>query len=144
MKYIYKEPGEKSSPDLVKSLHQFGDRSYGRVPMQVNSDKRLSGSDVRVLCGIAYYVHQGNTCRESYSTLAVASGVSRRQVVTSVARLRKFGWIEQPDQDERKRQWLMLTSPVFGQKQRAGVEETVSVGPASLPRRRLATVAHSA
>lgn len=120
----YKEPGDKFAPDLVTSLHQISDRAYGRVPLRVNADPRLSGSDVRVYTAIAGYVFQGNVCHESYAALAGAACTSRRQVIRSVRRLIECGHIkaENPKKTRSKR-WLMLMSPVFAQKQRAGIEE---------------------
>jgi CRP-like cAMP-binding protein len=123
--------------DLSPIRQQFERRSpraNGRVPLSVNMDKRLNGTDIRVYCGISCAVFQGNVCRRSYQDIAEDSGVTRQQVARSVKRLVKTGHVRPSQSNEvRSKGWLMLPSPVFGQKQRAGVEE-VAIGPSGQPR----------
>ncbi len=136
-----KDTGVKSAPDLASNRHQFAPSAYGRVPLNLNSDKRLNGTDIRVYAAIAYHVFQGNVCREPYEKLAVAGGVTRQQVTRAVANLLGYKYIlPYPGNRERHRQWFVLPSVVFGQKQRAlDAGESSSEDLVSRPRKRLAT-----
>jgi len=137
-----KNAGVISAPDLASKRQHFPPLSYGKVPLNINSDKRLNGTDIRVFAGIAHHVFQGNVCRESYSVIAAASGVSRQQVTRAVANLLKSGYLlPYEGNQERHRQWFVLPSPVFGQKQRSlNSGESSEEHLVSGPRKRLATV----
>lgn len=115
-------------------LDTFPSKAYGRLPLSVNADKRLSGNDIRVYAGIAYFVRQGNVCRAVYSEIAKVSGVDRKVVWRSIKALTECGHvIPAPSNKERACGWLSLPSKVFGQKQESGVRE-VSIGPSGTPR----------
>src|SRR5258708_4797838 len=102
---------------------------YARVPREVVCDRELKLLDVRVYCMLAGSVWQGNTA--SIGTRLVANSIhaSRRLVIASLRRLERRGHIRKANPVRRgKREMYVLLSPVFGQKQRAGVEE-VAWGP---------------
>jgi len=137
-----KNTGVNSAPNLASKRHQFAPTAYGRVPLNLNCDKRLNGTDIRVYVAIAHHVFQGNVCRESYSVLAEAAGVSRQQVVRAVAHLLEHKhMLPYSGNKERHRQWFVLPSVVFGQKQAAlNAGESTEEHLVSGPRKRLATV----
>ena len=65
--------------------------------------------------------------------LAAWTSASRRFVVESLQRLESRGHVQKAAARRGQRQTFVLTSPVFGQKQRAGVEEVIS-SPSRTPR----------
>lgn len=95
-------------------------------------DAQLKLLDIRVYCMLAGSVRQGNTARIGTRLLAVYVGASRRLVVESLQRLERQGHLHKAAR-HGQRQMYVLTSPVFGQKQRAGIEEVIS-SPSRTPR----------
>lgn len=91
-------------------------------------DGELTDADVRAFGALAWLVEQGNVANETYSEIASLSQLSRSQVQRSMNRLIDRGHVKpSPTNKQRRRGFLLLTSPVFGQKQRSGeVEEAVS------------------
>lgn len=131
----YKEAGINMVPDLAPIWCQISAKSYGRAPISMNSDKRISGTDVRVFNGVSSFVYQGNVCRESHSRIAERSGVTRQQVTRSIKALLEYGHLVAPEgRVERKKGWLILPQVVFGQKQ-GDCSEIISQ-----PRKRLVSV----
>jgi DNA-binding transcriptional regulator PaaX len=98
----------------------------------VVGDAQLKLLDIRVYCMLAGSVRQGNTARIGTRLLAVYVGASRRLVVESLQRLERQGHLHKAAR-HGQRQMYVLTSPVFGQKQRAGIEEVIS-SPSRTPR----------
>jgi hypothetical protein len=88
--------------------------------------------DIRVCCMLAGSLWQGNTARIGTRLLAVYVRASRRLVVESLHRLEIRGHVQKAAR-RGQRQMYVLTSPVFGQKQRAGIEEVIS-SPSRTPR----------
>jgi len=106
--------------------------AYARLPREVIGDPELKLLDIRVYCMLAGSVWQGNTARIGTRLLASYVRASRRLVVESLQRLEKRGHLEKAAR-HGQRQMYVLTSPVFGQKQRAGMEEVIS-SPSRTPR----------
>ena len=113
---------------------------YARLPREVVCDPELKVLDIRVYCILAGSVWQGTTAKMGTRLLAAWTGASRRLVVESLQRLESRGHLQKAAERRGQRQTYVLTSPVFGQKQRTGVEEVIS-GPSRTPR--LASVRRS-
>lgn len=111
---------------------------YSRVPSEVSADRRLKPRDVCVYAVLATFCWQGSVAQVGKRLIARLAGCAERLVISSLQNLRSAGHIEkQPGQLRGQRGRYVLLSPVFGQKQRAGVEE-VAMGPSG--RRRLVAV----
>ena len=106
---------------------------YARVPREIVCDPRLQPLDIRVYCMLAGAVWQGTTAKIGTRLIAENIGASRRLVIQSLRRLRELGHIQTMGVRRGKRELYVLTSPIFGQKQRAGVEEIIS-SPSRTPR----------
>lgn len=110
----------------LKRRKQFPEM-YARLPLSVLMDKALTDADVRVYAGLAAVVWQGTTERESYQEISELAGVSERQARRSIKALVAAGLISAAPSNRRgSRGVFSLASPVFGQKQRAGVTTVVS------------------
>jgi hypothetical protein len=107
--------------------------NYARLPREVVCDPELKLLDIRVYCMLAGSVWQGAAARMGTRLLAVHTGASRRLVVDSLRRLETRGHLQKAAGRRGQRQIYVLTSPVFGQKQRAGIEEVIS-SPSRTPR----------
>jgi hypothetical protein len=111
---------------------------YSRVPSEVSADRRLKPRDVCVYAVLATFCWQGSVAQVGKRLIARLAGCAERLVISSLHNLRSAGHIEkQPGQLRGQRGRYVLLSPVFGQKQRAGVEE-VAMGRSG--RRRLVAV----
>jgi hypothetical protein len=111
---------------------------YSRVPTEVSQDRRLKHRDIRVYGALAASCWQGNVASVGKRRLANLAQCAPRLVIDSLARLVAAGHIAKtPDRLRGQRARYVLLSPVFGQKQRAGVEE-IAIGPGG--RRRLVSV----
>jgi hypothetical protein len=106
---------------------------YARVPREVVCDAGLKVLDIRVYCMLAGSVWQGTTARIGTRLIARSVHASRRLVIQSLGRLEKRGHLRRAVVLRGQREIYILTSPVFGQKQRAGVEEVIS-SPSRTPR----------
>lgn len=113
---------EKFSQKVAgKSSHS----GYARIPREVLTDSSLSHSSVRVYGAISIRVAQGTTAKIGQRKLAAELGMDRSTVATALGELLSRGYLC-IDGTGRRRRTYHLTSPVFGQKQRAGVTEAVS------------------
>jgi hypothetical protein len=111
---------------------------YSRVPCEVSADRRLKPRDICVYAVLAASCWQGSVAQVGKRLIAKLAGCAERLVISSLRRLEATGHIERPPGQVRgQRGRYVLLSPVFGQKQRAGIEE-VAMGPSG--RRRLVTV----
>jgi hypothetical protein len=110
---------------------------YARVPWEVVCDKQLKPLDIRVYCMISGPTFQATTAKVGTRRIAECTHASRRLVIESIRRLEDCGHIRRGKQQRGKRELYIVTSAVFGQKQRAGIQEVIS-GPSKT--RRLATV----
>lgn len=143
---MYKNTSDTVSPDGVTSCHQILTpwmrknfaKLYSRTPLSVSMDHDLSRTDVAVYGALAFWVMQGDICCKSNTVLALTAKTSRRQVIRSLQALIIGGHISAAPSNKRKSICAyQLNSPVFGQKQRDGVQEIVSAPSGG---KRLATV----
>jgi hypothetical protein len=121
--------------------------SYARVPREVVCDEDLKLRDVRVYCMLAGSVWQGSTASVGTRLIASCIHASRRLVIESLRRLEARGHIRKAAARRGKREVYVLLSPVFGQKQRAGIEEK-AMGPSgprlvSVPKKESASALRS-
>jgi len=110
---------------------------YSRVPREVLSDRRLKSRDLRVYAVLAGACWQGSVVSVGKRLIAKRAPCAERLVVPSLKRLEATGHIQKVPVKRGQRGLYHLVSAVFGQKQRAGIEELI-VTPDS--KRRLATV----
>ena len=106
---------------------------YARVPREVVCDSGLKVLDIRVYCMLAGSVWQGATAQIGTRIIAGSIHASRTLVIDSLRRLEARGHIQKATVQRGKRGLYVLTSLVFGQKQRAGIEEVIS-SPSRTPR----------
>ena len=114
---------------------------YARIPWEVACDRRLKPLDVRVYCIISGPTFQGTTSQVGQRLIADLSHAARASVVKSLRRLECCGHIKRAVRKLGRREMYLVTSRVFGKKQRAGCEEIIS-SPSRTPR--LASVENSA
>jgi len=100
--------------------------AYARIPREVVCDATLKMLDVRVYCMLAGSVWQGATAKIGTRLIATCIHASRRLVIESLHRLEDRGHIRRAAVRRGQRETFVLMSLVFGQKQRAGVEEVIS------------------
>jgi hypothetical protein len=111
---------------------------YARLPREVSGDRRLKHRDTRVYAVLARSCWQGNVAQVGKREIAKMTPCAERLVVESLRRLEATGHIQrQPGRRRGQRGRYILLSPIFGQKQRAGLEEVI-VTPKG--RRRLVSV----
>jgi predicted transcriptional regulator len=107
--------------------------NYARVPWEVVCDRRLKPLDIRVYCMISGPTFQATTARVGTRRIADCVHASRRLVIGSIRRLEDCGHIKRGRETRGKREMYIVTSGVFGQKQRAGIKEVIS-RPSRTPR----------
>jgi hypothetical protein len=106
---------------------------YARVPWEVVCDERLKRLDIQVYCMISGPTFQATTSTVGTRRIADCVHASRRLVIESIQRLEECGHIKRARQGRGKREMYVMMSGVFGQKQRAGIQEVIS-GPSRAPR----------
>jgi len=106
---------------------------YARIPREVVCDPGLESLDVQVYCMLAGSVWQGTTAKIGTRLIARSAHASRRLVIASLRRLEARGHVQKAVVRRGERELYILTSLVFGQKQRAGIEEVIS-SPIRTPR----------
>jgi hypothetical protein len=111
--------------------------NYARIPWEVVCDARLKPLDIRVYCMISGPTFRATTAKVGTRRIAECAHTSRRLVIESIRRLEDCGHIKRGKQQRGKREMYIVMSAVFGQKQRAGIQEVIS-GPSRT--RRLASV----
>lgn len=103
-------------------------------------DPDLKPLDIRVFCVLSGPVFTGSVTSIGTRLLARSVHASRRLVIASLNRMEKRGYIMRPPVKRGERPFYVLTSDVFGQKQRAlNNGESIKEDLVSYPRRRLAT-----
>src|ERR1700730_9046472 len=107
--------------------------NYVRVPWEVVCDTRLKPLDIRVYCMISGPTFQAATSKVGTRRIADCVHASRRLVIGSIRRLEDCGHIKRGKAIRGRREVYVVTSDVFCQKQRAGIEEVIS-SPSSTPR----------
>ena len=110
---------------------------YSRLPREVISDRRLNGTDLRVYGVLAAHSWQGSVVTVGKRRIAKLAPCAERLVSPSLTKLEAAGHVQRVPRKKGQRGFYMLTSLVFGQKQRAGVHETIAIPDG---RRRLASV----
>jgi len=108
---------------------------HSRVPASVLLDLRISDRAVRVYSVLALKTYQGNIASIGCRQLSDLIGVGRMSAHRAVKELIAAGYVKAGGSGNGQRAWYELTSPVFAQKQRSGVDESVDY-----PRRRLVSV----
>lgn len=111
-----------------------GHEHYNRLPDSVLMDGGVTPAARCVYAFLAGCVHQGTVARVGQRRIAVRLHFSRSTVEAALAQLEEAGHVKSVGV-ARSRGMYHLTSNIFGQKQRAGVEELISA-----PRKRLASV----
>ncbi len=99
---------------------------HGRVPIAVARDPRISDAAVRLYSVLCSYVGQGTTASVGQRRAAEILGWSQPKVSRLLAKLVEVGHIVPTEVGDGRRGSYHFTSPVFGQKQRAGIKEVVS------------------
>ena len=100
---------------------------YARVPRQVYADPRLEARGVRIYCVLASACWQGSVAQVGKRLIATEACCAECTVISSLRKLEAAGHTQkQPGRRRGHRAMYVLLSPVFGQKQRAGVEEVIS------------------
>jgi len=110
---------------------------FSRVPREVASDRRLKSVDIRVYAVLAASCWQGSTVSVGKRLISKRAPCAERLVAPSLKRLEAAGHIRKVPMKRGQRGLYHLRSAVFGQKQRAGVQEMI-VTPDG--KQRLATV----
>jgi hypothetical protein len=129
--------GHTGEPLLGHMGEPLSREQYSRIPREVLSDRRLNGRDIRVYAVLAVFCWQGSVAAVGKRLIAKRAGCAERLVVASLKHLEVTGHIHKTAVKRGQRGIYHLLSPVFGQKQRAGLYEMV-VSPDG--RRRLASV----
>lgn len=97
---------------------------YSRVPRELwLSPLVVQMATIKVFCALAAKTQQGNTVSIGQTLLADALELDRRTVRRALTQLEDMGYIKRAGTSKGMRDKYMLTSPVFGQKQRDGVLE---------------------
>ena len=86
---------------------------------------------------MALKTFQGNIASIGVRQLGEILGICRMSVQRAIKELLETGDLKARETGNGQRAWYELTSPVFAQKQRSGVEEVQTYGPLSAPRKRL-------
>src|ERR1039458_7149123 len=97
--------------------------------MAVEAEIRSRLPDLEGLC----LALQGTTAKIGTRLIAGSIHASRRLVIDSLRRLEARGHIQKATVRRGEREIYVLNSLVFGQKQRAGIEEVIS-SPSRTPR----------
>ena len=135
---IYVKPQEDSQ--VKPPEDSLPSAKYARVPWDIITSKSLKRLDGYVYAVLSASVWQGNYASVGTRRIAEVLHTTQRRVVESLARLIADGKIAAAPRTRGQRSAYVLTSPVFGQKPRAGVEEVQVYGPLSAPRKRLVSV----
>lgn len=116
----------------VQKLDRF--EHWNRVPDSVLHDRALSFAARCIYAELAGSVHQGTVATVGQRRIAKRLGCSRQTVIEGLRDLEARKHIKVTEIGKQRHSYH-LTSDVFGQKQRAGVEEAIY-----LPRKRLVSV----
>lgn len=117
---------ETVSGKSVSSKMKRSVRWHGRIPASVLLDKELSSEAVRVYGLLALSVYQGTVAYVGMREIGRIIGKSAATVKRRIDELAAREHIVPRPGKNGQRSHYHLTSPVFGQKQRAGVTEVVS------------------
>jgi hypothetical protein len=124
---IYLYVGHTGEPLVGHTGEPLSSEHYSRIPRKVSGDRRLKHRDRCVYAVLAGFCWQGNTARVGKRLIARLAHCAERLVIDSLRRLESTGHIcKDPRWRPGQRMTYLLASSVFGQKQRAGVEEAVT------------------
>jgi len=99
---------------------------FGRIPLEVLADRRLKRRDVCVYGVLSAFCWQGSVAQVGTRLTATLACCAERLVINSLQALEEAGHIQkQPGRRRGQRARYVLNSPIFGQQQRADVQETV-------------------
>jgi hypothetical protein len=132
---LYVDP--TGEPQVAPTEEPLPNWKYAKVPREVAVDRGLKRLDLSVYCMLAGSVWQGNVARIGQRLIARCLHMGRRHVDDSLERLEARGHVKAAITRHGQRGAYMLTSPVFNEMQRAGIQQT-AVGPQG--RLRLVTV----
>lgn len=111
------------------SVRTRSDRSakprYARLPLEVLRNSKLSWRARVVYAELSANIFQGSVARIGLRLIGQRLGCGRDAVSRAIAELERAE-IVIVERNTKSRSWYVLTSPVFGQKPRAGVKEVVS------------------
>jgi hypothetical protein len=124
--------GGKSGQKVGGKSGQSVIEKYARVPDSVLRDHALSATARCVYALLSRYTYQGTTVSIGHRRIAGILGVHKETVGTAIHELEGRKHIVIKGKGKTRRVYH-LQSAVFGQKQRAGVEEVIS-SPSRTPR----------
>lgn len=101
------------------------EKHFGRVPLSVGSDERLSAVDVRVYWALSTATRWAGTVTMGQRRIASLACTSLTGVQRSISRLVECEHLTIWEAEGKKRQKYLLTSPVFSRRQ--GKENIVVV-----------------
>jgi hypothetical protein len=102
-------------------------KRYGRVPLRLALDPMISDQAKTVFAVIAAHVFQGSVARIGQRFLGDMLGLSAATIGRRIGELEAGGYVKKGEKRNGYRGFYILTSPIFGQKQRSGdVDEVVS------------------
>jgi DNA-binding MarR family transcriptional regulator len=122
----------KSEQKVYGNSEQGTTEKYARLPGSVLCDGGLSLTARCVYAVLALYAYQGTTVKIGQRRIARLLGVHVETVNMAIHELEDRQHIVITG-DGKARRMYHLSSSVFGQKQRAGVEEVIS-SPSRTPR----------
>lgn len=122
----------KSEQKVYGKSVQSDAEKYARLPDSVLCDQRLSVTARCVYGVLARYAYQGTTVKIGQRRIARLLGVHLETVNLAIHELEERRHIAIRGTGKARRIYH-LTSSVFGQKQRAGIEEVIS-SPSRTPR----------
>ena len=115
----------KSEQKVYGKSVQGGSLKHTRIPDPVLFDVGLSVTARCVYGVLARYVYQGTTARIGQRRIAKLLGVHVETVNVAIHELEDRSHLTISGEGKARRIYH-LRSPLFGQKQRAGVEEVIS------------------
>jgi len=129
-------PVEMNSIDTVYNVfgksEQMAAEKYARLPDSVLYDRRLSPAARCVYGVLARHTYQGTTVRIGQRRIAKLLRMHLETVNAAIHELERYSHIVINGAGKTRRIYH-LTSSVFGQKQRAGLEEVIG-SPSGVPR----------
>jgi DNA-binding MarR family transcriptional regulator len=122
----------KSEQKVYGNSEQMAAEKYARLPDSVLYDRHLSPAARCVYGVLARHAYQGTTARIGQRRIARLLGMHLGTVNASIHKLERYGHIVINGAGKTRRIYH-LTSSLFGQKQRAGIEEVIG-SPSGVPR----------
>ncbi len=109
MQYILSPPGPGVKPAPDECARRAGQPTYSPIPHELIEDRRLIGTDVRLVGVILKYARAKAEAWPAVATLARDLGCCPRTVQYSLRRLEAAGWIATREADNRTGRVLVLT-----------------------------------